>query len=184
MRGSLSTISLTWANTMPSREGGRLDDGGRVLGVRGEVQVALAVGLRRGDQCYSRRQVDIEAAEQLVVGMDRADRELLRLHEIGNGGALRSGVAEVDLADHALLEELDMGGQRDARHHEMDVAHVLLVERGELVGEEVRLLLVVAFDAEDVAGLDDASQRPRAPWRRSRTCRGPACRHVPDAAPC
>ena len=32
-RGSLSTISLTWANTMPSLEGRRLDDGRRVLGV-------------------------------------------------------------------------------------------------------------------------------------------------------
>ena len=41
----------------------------------------------------------------------------------------------------------------------MDVAQVLLVERGELVGEEVRLLLVVAFEAEDVAGLDDALQQ-------------------------
>ena len=40
----------------------------------------------------------------------------------------------------------------------MDVAQVLLFQRGELVGEEVRLLLVVAFEAEDVAGLDDAPE--------------------------
>ncbi len=43
----------------------------------------------------------------------------------------------------------------------MDVAQILLLERGQLVGEKVRLLLVVAFEAEDVAGLDDAAQHVR-----------------------
>ena len=91
--------------------------------------------------------------------MDRADRELLGLHQVRNGCALRASEAEVDLPDHALLEELDMGRQRDAGHHQMDVAQILLVERGELVGEEVGLLLVVAFQAKDVARLDDPLQQ-------------------------
>ena len=139
-------------------KGRRLDNRGRLLGIGGEEQVALAIGLRGGDQRDPRRQVDVVARVEFVVGVDGADRELLRLDQVGDGAALRAGVAEVDLLDHALLEELDMGRQRDAGHHEMDVAQVLLFQRGELVSEEVRLLLVVAFEAEDVARLDDAPE--------------------------
>ena len=147
-------------------EGRRLDDGRGFLGIRRQEQVALAIGLGRRDQRHARRQVDVIAGIEFVVGMDRPDRKFLGLHQVRDGVALRAGVAEVDLADHALLEELDMGRQRDAGHHEVDVVQVLSVERGKLVGEKVRLLLVVAFQAEDIAGLDDPLQHRRHVLRR------------------
>ena len=75
-RGTLSTISLTWAMTMPSLNGRRLDDGRRVLGVGAGIEIAVTVGADRGDQRDMRRQVHEVAGEQLDIGVDGAQLDL------------------------------------------------------------------------------------------------------------
>ena len=62
-RGSVSTISLTWAMTTPSLKARGLDDRRRVLGVRSRIEIAVAVGADRGDQRDLRRQIDEIAGE-------------------------------------------------------------------------------------------------------------------------
>ena len=61
---------------MPSLEGGRLDDGRRVLGVRAGIEIAVAVGADGGDQRDVRRQIDEVAGEQLEIGMNGAELDL------------------------------------------------------------------------------------------------------------
>ena len=68
-----STISLTCAMTMPLRKAVASTMAG-VSSVLGPVyRLPVAVGRLRGDEAHVRRQVDEIAAEQLEIGMDRAD---------------------------------------------------------------------------------------------------------------
>src|SRR4029077_18521995 len=57
-------------------EGGRLDDGGRVLGIGAGIEIAVAVGLHGGDQGDVGRQVHEVAGKQLDIRMDGAELDL------------------------------------------------------------------------------------------------------------
>ena len=143
----------------------RLDNRWRVLGIRREKQIPLPVGLHRGDERHARRQIHVIPGVKLVVGVDRPDRKFPLGQQLRDRLALRPGIAEVHLADQAFLKQLDVRRQREARHHEVDVAEVFFGERRQLVGQKIRLLLVVALEAENVAGLDDALENLRRGFR-------------------
>ena len=140
-------------------ERGGLDDRRRVLGVGAGVEVAFAVGGLGADQRHLGRQIDEVAGEELEVGVDRADRDPAAAGQPRQPRALRPGEAEVETAGDAVLEQVQVFGQRQHRLHHVQVVHRGRVERGQRAGQEVGLLLVVAFQADAVAGLDHRLQQ-------------------------
>ncbi len=132
-------------------EGGRLDHGRRVLGVGAGIEVAVAVGALGGDQRHVGRQIDEVAGEQLEIGMDRAELDLAAEQHGGDARRLRAGIGEVELAGDAALEQVEMLGQHDARLHHVEIAHLCRIGRQQRGAQHVRLLLVVALEADQVA---------------------------------
>ncbi len=133
-------------------ERGGLDDGRRVFGVRAGVQVAVAIGADRGDQRDLRREVDEVACEQLEIGVHRAERDLAAEQQLRDALRLRARIREVETLRDAALEHVEMLGQHDARLHHVQVVDLRAVDVGERGGEQVGLLLVVAFEAHAIAG--------------------------------
>ena len=132
-------------------ERGGLDDGRRVLRVRARVQVAVGVGADRGDQRDLRREVDEVAREQLEIGVHRAERDLAAEQQLRDALRLRARIREVEALRDAALEHVEVLGQHDARLHHVQVVHLRVVDLGERHREQVRLLLVVALEADPVA---------------------------------
>ena len=61
-------------------------------------------------------------------------------------------IREVETLRDAALEHVEMLGQHDARLHHVQVVDLRAVDIGERRREQVGLLLVVAFEADAVAG--------------------------------
>ncbi len=148
----------------------RLDESRRVLGTGAGVQVACAVSLEPGNEHDVRCEVDIEPAVELDVGMDGPDLEKPVGEELRNAQALRAGKGEVELAGDASLEKVELLRTADARDDHVQIVNPGRVDLGEGARQEVRLLLVVAFEhdtvvrsndrleeRDDVAGRDDTS---------------------------
>ncbi len=156
MRGNVDVLPSIFVDLRDhdaARERGGLDDGRRVLGVRAGVEVALGVGRVRGNQRDLGRQVDEVAGEQLEVGVNRADLDAPGRHQPGQARALRPRETEVELRGDAVLEEVEMLRQRQHRLHHVQVVHSLRIDLHQRPRKEVGLLLVVAFEADAVAGL-------------------------------
>lgn len=132
-------------------ERGGFDDGRRVLGVRAGVQVAVGVGADGGDQRDLRRQIDEVAREQLEIRVHRAERDLAAEQQLRDALRLRARIGEVEPLRDAALEHVEMLGQHDARLHHVQVVDLRVVDVGERDGEQVGLLLVVAFEAHAIA---------------------------------
>ena len=86
-RGSFSTISFTWATTMPDLKAVASTMVGRVLGIWAGIEIAVAVGLNGGDQRDMRRQIHEIAGEQLDIGVDRAEFDLARAQRTRDAAA-------------------------------------------------------------------------------------------------
>jgi hypothetical protein len=91
-------------------EGGRLDDGRGVFGVRPEVEIALGIGGLGRDQRHIRRQIHEVAAEQFEIGVDRPDLDALFLDQLSQPGALRAAERKVEAVCQAALEKVHMAG--------------------------------------------------------------------------
>ena len=141
------------------------DDGGRVLGVRTGVEVAIAVGLVGDDERDLGRQVYQHAGVEFEVGVDGADPERFRCDEFGELAALRSGKGEVQAIRNTALEHVQMFGQPDDRLHHVQIMDSCGIDLRQCRREKVRLLLIVAFNRHAVAGLDDRFQQLRHAFR-------------------
>ena len=155
-------------------EGGRLDDGGRVLGVGARIEIAVAVGLPGGDQRDVRRQIHEVASEQLDIGMDGAELDLAADQRARERGPLRARIGEVELARDAALEQVEMRLENDSRLHDMEIVDSRPVDACQDLGEKVRLLLVVALEADPVAGADDRLEQRLRALRRHHLAAGVA----------
>jgi hypothetical protein len=147
-------------------EGGRLDDGGRVLGVGAGVEIAVAVGLHGGDQGDVRRQIHEVAGKQLDIGMDGPELDLAGCQRARDRGPLLPRIGEVELARDAALEQVEVGLENDSRLHDMEIVDSRPVDVCQDLGEEVGLFLVVALEADPVAGVDDHLEKRLRALRR------------------
>ena len=147
-------------------ERSRFDHGWRILRVRAHVQIARTVGAASNGQGDVRSKVDEIACEQLDIGVDRAEFDLSRLQDPRYRVALRSGEGKIELLCDAFLEEVDVLGQHDAGLNDVQIVQYFGIGSGETRREKVRLLLVVAFEADAISGPDySLQQRGRIVWR-------------------
>ncbi len=110
-RGTLSTSSLTWTSTTPSRNAAASAMVGVSSVLGAGVQVALAVGLLGAQQRHVRGEVDEHPRVQLDVGVDRPDLDLAVCEQLRHAHALRAGVGEIETAGHAALEDVQVLAQ-------------------------------------------------------------------------
>ena len=87
---------------------------------------------------------------------------------------LRARIGEVELARDAPFEQVEMGLQDDPRLHDVEVVDPRRVDARQGLGEEVGLLLVVALEADPVAGADDRLEERRRALRRHHLAAGVA----------
>ena len=84
----------------------------------------------------------------------------------GHPQALRPGVAEVETAGDAALEDVEVGCQGYVRLHDVQVVHPGRVDRRQRPRQEIGMLLIVAFDADAVARPQHRLQQLRRPFAR------------------
>jgi hypothetical protein len=140
---------------MPSRKAAASTRAG---GARPRVQVAGAVGLVAGHHDDVGRQVDIQAAVQLDIGVQGAHLQRAFLQELRNAQALGAGEREVQLVGDAALEQVEVLGQADAGHDHVQALDLARIDLHERAGQKIRLLLVVPFEDHPVAADDQALQ--------------------------
>ena len=155
-------------------EGGRLDDGRRVLGVRAGVEVAVAVGADRGDQRDVRREVDEVAGEQLEIGVDRAELDLAAEQHAWRC-APTAGRNRHSRAASPRRARTGRDARAARRRTAPCAGRAPWRDRppASARGQQIGLLLVVAFEADPIARPDDGLQQPA--WRRAprRSCLSP-----------
>lgn len=83
--------------------------------------------------------------------MDCADFQQAVFQQLTDAQALRAGERKVQLARNALLEQVQMLGAANARHDHVQVMHLARVDFSQRAGEEVGLLLIVAFKHHTIA---------------------------------
>jgi hypothetical protein len=106
-----------------------------------------------------RREVDEVAGEQLNIGVDRAELDRSRIQSPRYCVALRSRVRIVELFCDPFLEQVDVLGQHDAGLHDVQVVQNFRISVGQTSRQKVRLLLVVAFEADAISGPDYGLRR-------------------------
>ncbi len=139
-------------------EGRGFDQRRGVLGARAGVDVALAVGGEAGHQRDVGDQVHQEARIELDVGVDGADFQQAVFQQLADAQALRAGEGEVELARDLPFEQVQVLGAADAGHDHVQVVQLAGIDLGQRAGEEIRLLLVVAFEYHAIAGCDQRFQ--------------------------
>jgi hypothetical protein len=98
--------------------------------------------------------------------VDRADPDRVRGDEFGKLAALRPSIGEVQAVRDTALEHGEMVGQRQHGLHHVQIVHPRGIDLRQGGGEEIGLLLIVAFDHHAVTRLDDGfEQRRRAVGR-------------------
>ena len=107
------------------------------------------------------REIDEIAGEELEIGMDGAEFDLAAEKHPGDARRLRTGIGVIKPAGDALVEEVEMLRQHDARLHHVEVANRGRVNFRQSRREEIGLLLVVAFEADPVAGAKYCLQEGR-----------------------
>gem|GEM_PF-6418854 len=139
-------------------EGRGFDQRRGVLGARAGVDVALAVGGEAGHQRDVGDQVHQQARIELDVGVDGTDFQQAVFQQLADAQALRTGEGEVELARDLPFEQVQMLGAADAGHDHVQVVQLAGIDLGQRAGEEIRLLLVVAFEYHAIAGCDQRFQ--------------------------
>jgi hypothetical protein len=119
--------------------------------VLGLVEIAVAIGADGRDQGHLRREVDEVASKEFEIGMDGAEFDLAAEQHARDTRRLWSGVEVVEPARDALFEHIEMPGQHDAGLDHVKIVDLGWIDIGERSGEDVRLLLVVAFQTNAVA---------------------------------
>src|SRR5579862_266602 len=79
--------------------------------------------------------------------------------ELGQPCTLGSGKGKIELGRDAFFEHVEMLGQRQHRLHHVQVMHHRCINARQCLGKEVRLLLIVALEADAIARLDDCLQQ-------------------------
>jgi hypothetical protein len=87
----------------------------------------------------------------------------------GDRAALGPGEGKIELLCDTFLEEVDVLGQHNAGLHDVQIVQDFRIGFGQAAGEEVRLLLVVTFEADTIPGPDYHRFQQRA--SRARICR-------------
>ena len=143
-----------------ARERRGLDDGRRVLGVRAGVEVALRVGRLRRDQAHVRRQVDEVAAEELEVGVDRADLDAAR--RCTSCASRAACGPENEKSSRVAMPRSKTSRCSGSASTDCTMCRSCTrcgSTRRQRLGQEVGLLLVVAFEADAVARFDHRLQQ-------------------------
>lgn len=130
-----------------------------VFRARPGVHVAFAVGDETGDQRHVGDQVDHQPRVRTDVGVDRADLQQAVFEQLADAQALRAGEGEVELARDAQFEQVEMLRAADAGHDHVQVVQLAGIDPRQRTGEEIRLLLVVAFQHHPIARRDQRLQR-------------------------
>ncbi len=98
--------------------------------------------------------------------MDGADSDLPLLHQVRHAHALGARVREIELACDALLEHVQMLRQGNVRLHDVQVVDEPRIHLGQAGSEKVRMLLIVAFDADAVFRFQHRFEKPnQVLWR-------------------
>ncbi|MNI63604.1 hypothetical protein D3C73_1189870 [compost metagenome] len=90
--------------------------------------------------------------------MNGADFEQAVFQQLADAQALRASERKVELAGDTPFEQVQMLGTADAGHDHVQVVQALGVGLGQRTGEEVGLLLVVAFEHHPVPWGDQQLQ--------------------------
>ena len=138
-----------------------LGDGRRVFGIGAGVEVAVAIGLVGDDQRHPWRQVDHHASIEFEIGMDRPDLHRPARDQFGELAALRSRESEIQPVRDAALEHSQMFGQCQHRLHHVQIVQPFRIGLRECGGQEIGLLLIIAFDRHAVARLGDRFEQLR-----------------------
>ncbi|MGY4455572.1 hypothetical protein ACVWZR_010232 [Bradyrhizobium sp. i1.3.1] len=138
-----------------------LHHGGRVLGVRAGVEVAVTVGADGGDQGDVRGEIDEVAREQFEIGVNCSQLDLAAEQHARDARRLRPGIGIVEPLRDPAVEQVQMFGQNDARLHHVQIVDLGQIDRQQRAAQEIRLLLVVAFEANPVARPDHGLQQAR-----------------------
>ena len=93
--------------------------------------------------------------------MDRAELDLAAEQHARDARRLRAGIGVVELLRDAAVEQVEMLRQHDAGLHHVQIVHLGEIDRKQRAAEQIRLLLVVALQANPVARPDDGFQQPR-----------------------
>ncbi len=139
----------------------RLDDRRRVLGVRAGVEVAIAIGADRGDQRDVRGKIDEVAGEELEISVNRPQFDLAAEQHARDARRLRTGIGIVQLLGDAAVEQVEVFREHDAGLHHVQIVHLRQIDRKQCAAEQIRLLLVVAFQAHPVAGPNNGLHQTR-----------------------
>ncbi len=134
----------------PLLEGGRLRQGGGILGAVSRVKVAVGVSLQGRDQADVRLEINKEAGVKLHVGMDGADLKLLFFQHFRDPDTLDTGVGEVDLTGDPLLKNIQMLGKGNRGDNHGHAMNLFGTDLRQGPGKETGLFLVVAFQNHPV----------------------------------
>ncbi len=93
--------------------------------------------------------------------MDRIDADPAVGDQRGEARSLRAGEGKVELAGDAALEEVRVLRQATHRLHHVQVVDPARIDRRERPRKEIGLLLVVAFEADTVARLQQPFKQGR-----------------------
>lgn len=86
--------------------------------------------------------------------MDCAELDLSGLQYARQVLALGSGEREIEFFGDTFLEQVEMLGQHDAGLHNVKIVQHLGIGFGQASRQEVRLLLIVTFEADAIPGPD------------------------------
>jgi hypothetical protein len=101
------------------------------------------------------------------ISVDRAGLEPADFDQLGDLPTLRSGESKIEPVRDATLEDGEVIGQRQHRLYHMEVVYARGIHLRQRRGKEIGLLLVVAFDCDAVARLDDSLEQRRRPLGRA-----------------
>ena len=87
--------------------------------------------------------------------MDRTNRHRAGSNQFRQPPALRPSKGKIESVRNAPLEDGKMIGERQHRLHHMQIMQARRVGFRERCRQEIGLFLVVTFDHDSVAGLDD-----------------------------
>src|SRR5581483_10228262 len=112
--------------------------------------------------------------------MNRADVDPSFADEPREARALGAGKGEIELGRDTALEDIEMFRQREHGLHHVQIVHDGGIERRERLGEKIGLFLIVAFEADAVAGFNHGREQPADCFRR-RFLAGEKRRGAPQA---
>ncbi len=85
---------------------------------------------------------------------------------------MRTGIGIIKPPGNAVLEHIQMLGQHDAGLNHVQIMHLACIDRDQSARQQIRLLLVIAFEADAIAGPQHGLQQRRGIARRDNLALG------------